>query len=424
MTFDSKTSEVKDHATFSASGAERWLNCPGSIRLSEQAPEQAESKYALEGTEAHACLEFLLKNRLRLKAAKKAAAKKYDPDMIEHAEAAVRWVEDRLAAYPGAELLCETRVDSSPFTCADQFGTLDISIVQEFGTLTIVDYKYGAGYAVDPEGARGQTQGIGNPQLAYYGLAVSHQYEHNFAEVELVVIQPRAYHESGDVIRAFKMSMEDLLAWGPIFKKGVNACERADAAFVSGSWCRWCPAAIICPELKTASLKKAQIVFSDTKGVESVPEPTLAKIPSLSVWLDACDQLEAWIGKVREHAEHVLSRGIEVPGFKLVAKRSPRRWVDDGTLSDEAREKFGDKAFTEPKLLSPAQLEKAARSTQGIDEWVSARTTAESSGTTLVRETDKRPAVRPMEKVFGTVDAEVSAPLVLQGRIPKVKKRF
>lgn len=407
----------KAHATFSASGSARWLNCPGSIALSAKAPEQRESEYAAEGTLAHECLEYLLKNRIDLTAARKAALRDYPAAMVEHATTAVDWV----LGEPEGILLCETKVDASPFTCAGQFGTLDIAIVREFGRLTVVDYKYGAGIIVDPG-----YDGTGNSQLVYYALGVSHMYDHNFSEVELVIIQPRGYTEDGETVRRFVMPMEALLAWEPKFQAGVKAAQAPKAALTSGSWCRFCPAAVTCPEFKDRALKQAQVVFSDNK-VQSVPEPTMIKLPDLGTILDACDRLEDWIGKVREHAVHVLERGHEVAGFKLVAKRSPRKWVDVEKISKEAAGKFGVGAFTEPELLSPAQLEKAQKGAKGLDAWISARTSSESSGTTLVRETDKRPAVKPIESVFGAPAAlppsAKNFPLALQGKIPNVGKR-
>lgn len=418
MALNAKTSEVKEHATYSASGAERWINCPGSIKLSEHAPEQRESEYAKEGTEAHACLEFLLKNHTNLAAAVKTARKKWDGEMVDHALPAVEQILGWVAASPGAELLCETRVDSSPFLgVPGQFGTLDVSVVQEFGRLRVIDYKYGAGYAVEPEGADGH----GNPQLVYYALAILYLYEFNFSEVELIVIQPRAYHESGNTTRSVVLPVEEIKNWENLFRHKVKETLLPKPYTEAGPWCKWCPAATICPELKTKALKQAQIVFDDETGIQSMPEPKMVLVPELSTILDACDRLEDWIGKVREHAVHVLERGGNIKGFKLVAKRGIRKWLDEDTIGAEARKRFGTLAFTDPKLLSPAQLEKAARTAPGIDEWVQARTSSESSGTTLVRESDKRPAVRPLDEVFA--EEPKALPTVLQGRIPKSGKR-
>lgn len=385
-----KVSGEKDHAEFSASGSHRWLNCPGSLALSKTAPPQRESEYAAEGTKAHECLEFLLKNRANLTKALKVAKKKYDPEMVEHAFFATHWI---VMDAEGEEILCETKVDSSAFTCTGQFGTVDAAIVREFGRLTVIDYKYGAGIAVEPDGEDGK----GNPQLVYYALALSHQYHHNFTEVELVVLQPRAYHESGEIARSFVLKMEDLLAWGPRFREGVMETSDPAAPLKAGSWCKFCPAAVICPELKQNAFKQAQVAFSDDTALVTVPDVQLIALPQLGTILDGCYKLEAWIDKVREHALHVLERGGEVEGFKLVQKRSIRRWINEEVATSEALKKFGDGALTKPKILSPAQLEKAVK---GSDAWVAERTSAESSGTTLARQSDKRPAVKTIEEVF------------------------
>lgn len=389
-----------EHAKYSASGSTRWLNCPGSIALSESAPPQAESKYATEGTEAHACLEFLLRNIRKSKSPQAVitkAEKTYGKEKTLHARAAIVEIFCRLDSSKANELLIETRVDASPFTCPDQFGTLDAAIVEEFGRLTVIDFKYGAGIVVNP---------AENSQMIYYALALSHQYDHAFSDVELVIIQPRAYTESGETTRSVVMSMQDLLAWAPKFKAGVKAAEDPTAPLRSGSWCQFCRAAPICPELKDRAFKQAQVAFSDTTGIESLPAPTGIQIPALGVILDACERLEDWIKSVREHAMHVLERGENIDGFKLVAKRSPRRWVDESETAKDAKRRFGDCVFSVPSLLSPAQLERSAKGSPNLDQWVAQHTTSESSGNVLVRSNDKRPAVNSIAAAFTVIEPE------------------
>lgn len=395
MALVTETSAVKEHSTFGASGASRWLACPASISLAEKAPPERESPYAEEGTKAHACLEFLVKNRQNQKAAVKTALKTWTGDMVKHALDALDWAEERQTALGGSVLLSEQKVDASSFTRDGEFGTLDLAVVQEFGRLVVVDYKYGAGYAVDPEGDDGK----GNPQLIYYALALSVEYDHNFQDVELVVIQPRAYHESGSTTRSMVMTMDELLSWEPKFLAGVKRATHPQAAFQAGPHCKWCRATTICPELKDGALRQAQAVFSDKDGLASIPAPEVVPIANLSTMLKAAEKLKAWCKGIEDHAAHVLEKGGEIPGFKLVQKRGTRKWKDEAASAKEARKKFGDTAFTKPELLSPAQLEKAAK---GHDDWVKARVTAESSGTTLVSADDPRPAVKPLEQVFGT----------------------
>lgn len=397
---NTKTSAEKAHAKFSASGSSRWLNCPGSMVLCESVPDLPESKYAKEGTDAHECLEFLLKNHNQLAAVRNIAAKKYPLEMVEYAMDAVFWITDLLKSHPGAELLCETEVRLD-FIEPNMFGTLDAAIVREFDRLTVIDYKYGAGIGVEPTDKSG---GL-NSQLAYYALGISHAYHHNFANIELVIIQPRAYHESGETIRSAVFTIEELMAWEQVFREGVKKVKDPFAPLSSGDWCRFCPAAIKCPELKQKSFKKAQIVFSEDAGLVSVPEPKMMVLPDLGPALDACEKLEAWISKVREHAIHVLERGQDVPGWKLVQKRGVRKWVDEDNAAKEAVAMLGDiLPFTDPELLSPAQLEKVLAkelNKEAAKNWVDKRTNSVSSGVTLAEASDKRPAVRPLEQIFG-----------------------
>jgi len=50
----------RDHALLSASGAHRWLKCPGSARLEDKFEDTA-SEFAAEGTLAHEIAELKIK---------------------------------------------------------------------------------------------------------------------------------------------------------------------------------------------------------------------------------------------------------------------------------------------------------------------------------------------------------------------------
>lgn len=385
-----------EHATYSASGAERWLSCPGSIALSEIAPEERESIYAKEGTEAHACLEFFTKNIHKdFSAIRKMVARNYPEEMIDYAIEAATWIKDLLYDSLG-KLLTERRVDSSAFTASEQFGTLDAAVLDYFGDcLTVIDYKYGAGVAVDPDGADGE----GNPQLVYYALALSHELNHEFGMVRLVVIQPRAFHPSGKTVREFTMTLEQLRSWEVTFSRGVESCERATREFkrngkswpdasrhlTPGKWCRFCKAAPICPTLKKDAMAEAQLLFSDETGLAPPPKVELLKTPDLSTILKACDKLEIWISRVREHAFNILNTGGTIEGFKLVERQGRRKWKEGSELDLEFY--FGEYAYETPKLKSPAQLEKAFPKKKDL---IKKHTITNSSGLTMVATDDKR----------------------------------
>lgn len=242
---------TKLHAKYSASGSERWLACSGSIALSEKAPPAPDSKYAIEGTKAHDALEFLLKNRRKRFEAEQILRKRFGVQITVHAMRTLREIES--LAPKGTEILSETKVDLG-FVREGMFGTLDAAVLDHFGTLTSIDYKYGQGVKVEP-----QYGGKANSQLVYYALGLAHLYDYNFARVKLTIIQPRFVTVAGPV-RSHSISMKELLGWRDVFAEGVEKCESNRGRPLkkldlnAGPWCRFCPAKGICPESKNAGL--------------------------------------------------------------------------------------------------------------------------------------------------------------------------
>lgn len=238
--------EKKLHAKFSASGSERWLNCPGSVALSENIPE-VESEYAKEGTMAHECLELIMKNNCSDKIIL-LASKKYPVGMVSNA---VGFFDKVISLMPhGSKLLCETRVDLS-FVSPGMFGTVDAAIVDIFGTLWVIDYKYGKGRLVSPEE---------NTQMIYYGLGIAHALDFNFENVRLAIAQPRIVHKDG-FFRTWDMDVPQLMGWTEKFKEGVKRCKDPFAPFKPGRWCYFCRAQNICPAIENKAFDEAQSDF-------------------------------------------------------------------------------------------------------------------------------------------------------------------
>ena len=237
------------HAKYSASGAHRWMKCSGSIQLSETVPPPESSSYADEGTKAHAALDFIIKGYLKNKQPGIAAALlagEYPKKMIDHGVDSFKRASQFITET--ATLLSDIKVHVPDVG----FGTLDIGVVEEFGTLTVIDYKYGRGIAVDVKG---------NYQLLYYaiGLAIEHYY--NFESVQLIIDQPRAFHPNG-LYRIWKTDMDRLKLAHAELVEGVNRCEDSNPIFVSGSHCKFCPAILVCDEYKNKGLREAQDAFN------------------------------------------------------------------------------------------------------------------------------------------------------------------
>lgn len=239
---------MKAHAKFSASGSQRWLSCPASIALSENAPPpQKENPYAVEGTTAHLVLETLMKNDCN-ESTIKLLRKKYPKTMVDHC--IVAYDDIILAMPPGSKLLCETTVRLD-FVEKGMFGTVDAAVVDLFGVLWIIDFKYGT-KLVDP---------AENTQLIYYALGIAHRFDFNFSKVRLAINQPRVYHKEG-AMRTWDMEIYALKKWEQIFKLGVEKTKDPFAPTNPGAWCYYCPANEICPETENKRLKSAQEDFA------------------------------------------------------------------------------------------------------------------------------------------------------------------
>jgi hypothetical protein len=183
------------------------------------------------------------------------------------------------------------------------------------------------------------------------------------------------------------------MVWKQKFTDGVERVKTEPHAYVYGSWCRWCPASAICPQLSKKALLQAQIEFDDERNKLSLPVISDKELPiaNLSNILNACEKLELWIEKVRAYAFEKLEYGDTIDGWKLVQKRSIRKWSIEAPLV--AKEVFGEIAFSEPELLSPAQLEKTKIKKKEVKDFIEKYAIAESSGLTMVKEGDKRAAV-------------------------------
>lgn len=378
--------ETRAHSHLGASSAHRWLACPGSIRLSVGQPNES-SIFALEGTAAHELAEMCLRGKF------KDAADFIGEEIVvgnhkftvdeEMAEAVQVYVDTIKADHePGDVLFIEHRFDLSN-VFEGMFGTNDCGLYKRDGSLKVYDYKHGKGYAVEAEN---------NPQLAYYGIGlinVPSLVGASISSVELVIVQPRAPHKDGPV-RRWMTDAIHLLDFMDALREGAAATEDPDAPLSAGSWCKFCPAAGICPALRQIAIEQAQDEFVDVV-------PSDLDEAAISGLLEKCSLIEDGIKAIRREAYSRMAGGAKVPGWKLVAKRAVRRWSGE---TDQVVQKLtfmfddlDEQDVVEKKLKSPAQVEKLLP--KAVRRELAELVVAQSSGTTLARESDRRPEVQP-----------------------------
>jgi hypothetical protein len=250
----------RKHSKFSASGSERWINCPPSVYLEEKSPPSKDSEASLDGTKTHEVHETILdmyNEGIALTMKNITSRVKYkEPARIKRAMMSVNKIIET-AEKCGGEIIPETRI-SQEFIHEEMFGTCDATILDHFGRLHIFDYKDGQGHIVTVEE---------NTQLIQYALGWAYKYDWNFEDVELHICQPKAgktWHKS------WVLSIEELATtWAQRFHKAALKAERAEKDKTptnKGSWCHWCRAKAICPSQNESRFNKITERFQTTKG--------------------------------------------------------------------------------------------------------------------------------------------------------------
>lgn len=354
------------------------MTCPGSVVLSEGMPERT-SEFAEEGTRAHAVAEA----RLSVGAQNFVGT---TPEMLSHVETYVDHVNG-LFNNPGAVQHVEQRVAVTD----DVYGTADAVVWQPADQhLHIVDLKYGAGVPVEV---------VDNLQLRIYALAALLTFKYPARQVTATIVQPRCPHPDGPV-RSVTFDVVDLIEFHADLRDAVERVRQAQTVKLahpahieshlqpSEKGCRWCLAAPKCPALKSKAQELAKRAFA--AGVPGMPYDPL----ELARTLDFLPILEAWIKNTREFAYAEAEKGHDIPDYKLVEKRATRKWRELRPVDYEKLYDAGLSAdqMLESKLKSPAEIEKLLPKEKRdlLDEL----TVKESSGHTLVHESDKRPAIK------------------------------
>lgn len=369
------------HAVFAPSSAYRWFKCPGSIRLSADLPAKSSSVYAAEGTAAHELAADCLLDgddaAAHLGRVIEVDGKTFTVDEVMADAVQVFLDLVRSYAEDGYELRSEVRLDLSHLW-PDQFGTGDAVLFNpNLHDLQVVDFKYGANVDVDVEE---------NPQLLSYLSGAARLYHnHRVDTVAVHIVQPRT---PGPAVKSWECTVERLADFESEFRKAADSASQPSAPLVSGDHCQFCPAAGACPELRDRSLKAARAEFED--GVIELPSVEKLSAKQLGAIMSEVLLIESWCSAVRDHALASALDGAIPDGFKLVAKRTHRRWIDDDKAAAALRTLYDveDAALFTKKLVSPAVAEKLVgkASAKGLD----ILTTRPAGGATLAPLSDKR----------------------------------
>lgn len=380
------TDNLPAHSHLGASSSERWMACPGSIKLSHGIERQS-SSYAAEGSAAHQLADLALTNPdADMPKAITIDGMTFDVDdeMIEAVQVYIDAIKERTA--PGDEVESEVKFHLKDLH-KDLFGTADCTIYSpKTKKLVVIDFKYGKGVPVEAEG---------NPQLLYYGYgAATRKANRGVGEVEIVVVQPRCPHPQGPV-RSWHTDVVQLLDHSQDLVDAVKRTEDPKAELHAGDWCKFCPAAAICPERRQSVLDTIKADFSDD-GTLHLPEPTRLDVETRRKVFAIREEIKDWLKRLDEFEHHEAEAGRCLPGWKLVNKRATRKWIGDReTVALTLETKWDlprDELMTEPELKSPAQVEKLLPAKKRAE--LKPLYESVSSGRVLAPESDPRPAAK------------------------------
>lgn len=389
---------VVEHSMLGASGAHRWMNCVGSISLTnkilndlseeERTEFERPGEPASEGTAAHEVTATALRMELDawefIGTEVIADGREFvvDQEMAEGMQVHIDLVRGLMEEYAeqGARLYVENSMTS--ILDHEARGTADVVVFVPGVKIIVIDFKYGRGVVVEPDSA----------QNKYYGYLVCESFESGgIKDVDLYITQPRIPHSRGTV-RRYSTTVKDLEDWFTSEVLPAMAATRDDDANLTiGNWCRFCPARDTCPALK------GEVLNFDTSL-----EPDYLTDDELGDMLTTGDAIRKYLTSLGTEAFERLKKGATVPGYKLVYKRANRIFKAGGEAAIKKR--FGDDAYEVPRFKTPPKIEKLEGGKKMVARWAFSPDT----GFTVASDGDSRQAVRfDGEELFDSESTDV-----------------
>lgn len=373
------------HAKLAPSAAERWLNCPASVKMSEPFPDTT-SVYAAEGSLAHKLAELKVRGLLMEERINKADYDAviqddlYTPDMQDYTDEYISYIKSIISTQWGQRnpsILAETHLDLS-FIAPRTFGTADCLVM--FGNeLHVIDFKYGKNVEVSA---------VDNDQLKIYALGAVKLVDgliYNIQNITIHIVQPRMNNFS-----AWKISKLDLMDWyESTVKETALSALNGTGDVKSGSWCKFCRAKPICRE------------YGKPYEISMEPDdPKILSIEEIATRIKQLEGLDGYVKELRDYALDQALKGSNVPGFKVVEGRSVRVWSDQQAAFKVAQDNgYDHSVLYESKPLSLSKIEKMMGK-KAFNDLLADYVIKPKGSPTLVKDTDKRPEYRDVNSAL------------------------
>jgi hypothetical protein len=188
------------------------------------------------------------------------------------------------------------------------WGTSDVVLVTG-NHLTLIDYKFGAGYIDAPENnmqAKAYTAGA---FLANPGAKTA----------EFIFVIPRR-----DEVLRHIFKRDELLNLVEEVERVVRAAENPDSPYnPSEETCVFCGEKPKCPAINTAVAKVAD-KYGELQLPDEFHSSAIASPNQMAMAMQAATVVERWAKSVRHHAMEMVLNGEEVPGYELKYRQGKR----------------------------------------------------------------------------------------------------
>lgn len=374
---------------FRPSNADRYLNCPASVVVSQDL-ERDTSVYADTGSVVHALADNCLATGKKPEdfMGEKLCADRdidipVDDSMLDGARMYLDWIANQHFDEISSEQMFTFKWVKNP-DGETTVGYADlVAYSQDFDELVVADYKNGVMPVPD-----------NSLQFAVYALGAMERRE-KVNSIKTVRIQPNVMQgarigehvwKKGDLIK-LKAEIKFTVKW----VKNTKPEDVKDKDFCEGHWCKFCPAAKSnrCPA-------KAKAFFNLIDVDKPLDPPSVLDEEKMKMIILRRTELKKYVDDVYNHYfKEAYVNGKTTEGLKLVEGRSkPRAWkkdIPEVEIASDLREMgMLEDEYYPKKLATPAQAKKILK--DRFKELEDILTPAEKS-VELVSEDDPRKTV-------------------------------
>jgi len=392
---DTKT--TNGHSLISPSGASRWANCPGSVRLTMK-EESKGNAAAQRGTDIHQVGELMLGGKefeIGQSCGRDTTYPSFDgaemfwvdKSILEEAGNYHDYVMAIMDANPEAELHIESKVSIYPDL--DVEGHVDACVVSN-DALHVIDLKTG----------RGAVSAENNMQLMLYAIGLDNEHEmfYDYERIVLHIVQDNgAIHNTNK----WECTLDELLDFSQWIYERAKSALSGDAPCEPGeTQCKWCSHAPKCVALYEEAQK---LIANEFESLEE-DEPTSVPMEQVITFLEKEGLVTQLFKAYRQRITDELMAGKEVNGYKVVRAIKRKKWINEVEAFNKIKSwtKAAEWDDLMPrKLLTPTQAIKILRPELTARKQTTFDTLFDTPEGELIMAptSDKRPAV-PVKPLF------------------------